>query len=242
MSREPAPDSPRVIAVVPTYDEAENIPRMLDALLALPLRLDVLVVDDGSPDGTGEIVAARAAADPRVRLLARTSKDGLGPAYLAGFAAALEHDPDAVVQIDADGSHDPADVPRLVAALDGADLAIGSRYVPGGRIAGWTAPRRALSREGNRYARLWLPVGVRDLTGGFKAWRAPILAKVVEAGVTTVGYGFQIETTVRARALGARIVEVPITFHDRDAGRSKMSAAVSLEAFLRVPTFRRLLR
>ena len=233
--------APAPVVVLPTYNEAENVPVIVPAILAADIRPDVLVVDDNSPDGTGDVVRRMQSQTPRVHLLERPAKEGLGPAYLAGFARALELGYDVVAQMDADGSHDPRDLTNLVRALDDADLVIGSRYVPDGRIVGWTRGRRLLSRGGNVYASSLLHVGVHDLTGGFKAWRADVLRKVLDHDVGTRGYGFQIETTVIAASLGARIVEVPITFRDRTLGTSKMSARVASEAFVAVPRLRRLL-
>jgi dolichol-phosphate mannosyltransferase len=227
----------RSIVVVPTYNERETIPEMLEQLLERPIGLEVLVVDDNSPDGTADLVRAAMAATPgRVHLLERPGKQGLGRAYAAGFAHAIGlggHD--AVIQMDADGSHDPADVDRLVAALEDADLAIGSRYVADGRVDGLTGGRAALSRGGNAYARLFLRAGVRDLTGGFKAWRADLLADLVAEATASDGYGFQIEMTLRAARNGARITEVPIVFHERRAGTSKMTIRIASEAARLVP-------
>ncbi len=228
------------VVVLPTYNEAENVPVIVPAILAADCRPDVLVVDDNSPDGTGDVVRRLQSATDRVQLLERRTKEGLGPAYLDGFARALELGYDVVAQMDADGSHDPRDLSTLVRALGEADLVIGSRYVDNGRIVGWTRGRRLLSRGGNVYASSLLRVGVHDLTGGFKAWRAELLRKVLDRDVGTRGYGFQIETTVIAASLGARIVEVPITFRDRTLGTSKMSARVASEALVAVPRLRRM--
>ncbi|HWC34989.1 MAG TPA: polyprenol monophosphomannose synthase [Mycobacteriales bacterium] len=231
-----------VVVVLPTYNERENIERIARAILERPCHPHLLVVDDGSPDGTAEIVRTLAAELPgRVTLLVRTGKAGLGPAYAAGFAAALaDLSPDVVVQMDADGSHDPADIDRLVAAVENTDLAIGSRYMAGGDIIGWSKHREVLSRAGNLYARVVLGSPLRDLTGGFKAWRADLLAKVDAATTATHGYGFQIEMTTRARAMGATIVEIPIVFRERVAGSSKMSTRIAMEALRGVPAMRRI--
>jgi dolichol-phosphate mannosyltransferase len=178
-----------------------------------------------------------------VSLLPRTEKDGLGRAYAAGFAHALRtFSPTCVVQMDADGSHDPVDIDRLVAALDNADLALSSRYMPGGDVVGWSKHREWLSRAGNLYARVMLSTALSDLTGGFKAWRSELLEKVHAETTESHGYGFQIEMTTRARALGARIVEVPIVFRERETGTSKMSARIAVEALRGVPAMRRILR
>lgn len=237
------PPARATVVVVPTYNEADNISGILGRILASPVQPDVIVVDDNSPDGTGTLVADMSRDEPRVRLHVRPRKAGLGRAYIDGFQLALaEPRYDAVVQMDADGSHDPADIDRLVGALSTADLAIGSRYVPGGSVKGWATHRLALSRGGNRYARSLLGVGIRDLTGGFKAWRPPLLAQVTAATTMIEGYGFQIEMTVRALAAGARVVEIPITFRERVAGESKMSAKIGMEALRTVPRLRGLLR
>jgi dolichol-phosphate mannosyltransferase len=229
-----------VVVVLPTYNERENVERTVAAVLACRSHPDVVVVDDSSPDGTGELVRRLAAAEPeRVELFERPVKEGLGRAYAAGFEHVLRTDHDIVVQMDVDGSHDAADVDRLVAALDNADLALGSRYVPGGDVSGWTKGREWLSRGGNTYARLLLGSSLRDLTGGFKAWRADLLRTVDSASTASDGYAFQIEMTMRAVRRGARVVEVPIVFRDREVGQSKMSGRIALEALLGVPGMRR---
>jgi dolichol-phosphate mannosyltransferase len=227
----------RTVVVIPTYDERDTIEATVHALLERPCQPDVLIVDDSSPDGTGDIVRALSAETPgRIELLVRPGKQGLGRAYIAGFAQAVATERyDVVVQMDADGSHDPADIDRLVAATDHADLVIGSRYVSGGSSAGLSRGREALSRGGNLYARFLVHRGVSDLTGGFKAWRAPLLAGIVDQPTSSDGYAFQIEMTVRATRAGARIVEVPIIFHERRAGRSKMDWRIALEAAWVVP-------
>ncbi|HVT22012.1 MAG TPA: polyprenol monophosphomannose synthase [Mycobacteriales bacterium] len=233
-----------VVVVMPTYNERDNIDKIVRAVIDRPCAPHVLIVDDSSPDGTGEAVSKLAAEFPgRVSLVTRTQKDGLGGAYAAGFAAALDgFDPGTVVQMDADGSHDPADIDRLVAALRHADLAIGSRYVGGGDVVGWSLHREVLSRAGNLYARALLGSRLRDLTGGFKAWRADLLRKLHAETTASHGYGFQIEMTTRARAAGATIVEIPIVFRERVAGASKMSARIAMEALRGVPAMRRILR
>lgn len=219
---------PGTIVVVPTRNEVGNIGVLVDALSALGL--PTLVVDDASPDGT-----AAKAREHGAEVLERQGVRGLGPAYRDGFAWALAGGYDTVVQMDADLSHDPADVPRLVAA--GADLALGSRYVPGGGTRNWGLRRRALSRFGSLYARAWLGVPVADLTGGFKCWRADLLGRVLQQPLVSDGYAFQVETTLAAHRLGARLAEVPIVFTERTEGRSKMSLAITIEAALRVPRF-----
>jgi dolichol-phosphate mannosyltransferase len=230
-----------VVVVLPTYNERENIERVARAILARPSQPRLLVVDDGSPDGTAEIVTSLAAEHPgRVTLLSRAGKSGLGRAYAAGFAAALaDGDAEIVVQMDADGSHDPADIDRLIAALDSSDVALGSRYVAGGSVSGWSRHRELISRGGNRYARALLRTQLRDLTGGFKAWRAECLAGLDAASTASDGYAFQIEMTMRALRSGARVIEVPIVFHERVAGTSKMSTRIAVEALLGVPAMRK---
>jgi len=233
-----------VVVVLPTYNERANIERIADAILGRPVEASLLVVDDGSPDGTADLVRGLIKANPgRVELLERTSKDGLGRAYVAGFTAVLDSGKyDIVVQMDADFSHDPADIDRLVAALDQADLAMGSRYAPGGAVSGWSKRREVLSRCGNTYARFLLRSPLHDLTGGFRAWRTDLVAKIDPSKTTSDGYAFQIEIAARAAEARARIVEVPITFHERAAGESKMSGRIALEALLSVPSMRRHLR
>ncbi len=225
--------------MLPTYNEADNLERLVGALLeAAPEIEGILVVDDASPDGTGAIADRLAAGDERIDVLHRPRKDGLGPAYAAGFERVLAEGAELIVQMDADLSHDPADVPRLLAAMTDADLALGSRYVPGGGVGEWGAVRRAISRWGSIYARLWLGVDVADLTGGFKCFRREVLEAVRVASVGALGYAFQVETTYRAALAGFRIVEIPIVFHDRRVGESKMSRAIVAEAALRVPLMR----
>jgi dolichol-phosphate mannosyltransferase len=225
-----------ICLILPTYDEAASI----EAVIAGARRalagedLHVLVVDDASPDGTGAL-AEELGAD----VLHRPRKLGLGSAYVAGFTRALAHDPELVCQMDGDGSHDPADLPRLVQlARDGADLALGSRYVPGGGVAGWHPARRAISRAGCLYARTVLRVPVRDLTGGLKTWRAGALRAIEPATVRSQGYAFQVELTYRALRRGLRVVETPIVFRERGAGRSKMTTRIALEAAWLVPALR----
>jgi dolichol-phosphate mannosyltransferase len=226
--------------VLPTYREADNVERMVHALRAVaPPDARVLIVDDASPDGTGLLADRLAAADPQISVLHRSAKRGLGPAYIAGFDHALAHGAGTVCEIDCDFSHDPAVVPQLIeACASGADLALGSRYVPGGGTRNWGLVRRVISRGGSMYARIVLGVGVRDLTGGFKCFRREVLETIALAGVTANGYTFQIEMTYRTLRKGFRVVEVPITFVDRVAGGSKMSRAIVLEAVWKVPALR----
>jgi dolichol-phosphate mannosyltransferase len=230
--------------ILPTYDEAENIERIVAAALAqlasaAPAGYRVLVVDDQSPDGTGRLADRLAAADPHVEVLHRTDRDGLGPAYLAGFRHALANGAQRILEMDADFSHDPADIPRLLAAVDaGADLALGSRYVAGGAVADWGLLRRVLSRGGCTYARSVLGIGIRDLTGGFKCFRREVLESIDLDTVRSHGYAFQVELTYRAVQAGFRVVEVPITFRDRENGQSKMSWRIAAEAMWLVPMLR----
>jgi len=195
----------------------------------------VLVIDDGSPDGTGELADELAAAHDRVAVLHRTAKAGLGPAYVAGFRRALADGADLVLEMDCDFSHDPADVPRLIAAAADADVVVGSRYAAGGRIENWGAGRRFVSRAGSLYAQILLAAPLRDLTGGFKCYRRAVLERIDLDAVRSRGYAFQIETTYRALRAGFRVVEIPIVFTDREAGTSKMSRSIVLEAIWRVP-------
>jgi dolichol-phosphate mannosyltransferase len=218
--------------ILPTYNERENIREISAAILAALPEATLLVVDDGSPDGTGGIADELAARDPRIRVRHRTAKQGLGRAYLDGFSVALGQGAAVVVQMDADWSHDPAVLPDLVRPItdDRADLVIGSRYVKGGGVEDWGIGRRLVSRGGSTFARIVLGLAPHDLTGGFKAWRAGTLASVPFDGVRAGGYVFQIEMTYRASRFGARATEVPITFRDRRLGQSKMSRRIIVEA------------
>jgi dolichol-phosphate mannosyltransferase len=231
----------RAVVCVPTYDERENVEPLVRALGdVLDLERDrVLVIDDGSPDGTGEIADRLAGELPWLDVLHRGRKEGIGRAYLAGFDRALETDAELVLEMDCDFSHDPADVRRLIAACEsGADLALGSRWVDGGGTENWGLLRRLISRGGSLYARVVLGVGVRDLTGGFKCFRRAVLETIDRDAIAARGYGFQIEGTYRALRAGFRVVEVPITFVDRRVGESKMSGAIVLEAMRQVPVLR----
>ncbi len=231
---------------VPTYNERETVRPLVTAvreqLDAHGIDGHVLVIDDGSPDGTGDIADALAAADPQVHVLHRTEKGGIGPAYIAGFRYALAQGADLVLEMDCDFSHDPADVPRLIAAASDADLVLGSRYTPGGAVAKWGIVRRGISRGGSLYAQAILGVGVRDLTGGFKCFRRKVLEAIPLDEVGGAGYVFQIEMTYRATLLGFRVREVPITFTDRTEGSSKMSKSIVFEAVTHVPRLRWQLR
>jgi len=229
----------RALICLPTYNERENLEPMLRALGEV-LGLDdrVLVIDDNSPDGTGELADRLAAELGAVEVLHRARKEGLGPAYLAGFKRALELGAELVVEIDCDFSHDPADVPRLLDTAADVDLVLGSRYVPGGSVENWGAVRRAISAGGSLYARLLLGVPVRDLTGGFKCFRRAVLETIDLDAVHSRGYAFQIELTYRALRRGFRVREIPIRFVDREVGGSKMSRAIVLEAIWKVPLLR----
>ena len=231
--------APRTHVVVPTYDEADNIEPLTAALLAvLPAGARITIVDDASPDGTGVIVDRLAELHEGIDVLHRESKDGLGPAYVAGFRHVLDAGAELIVQMDADFSHEPAAVPRLIAAAASADLVLGSRYVAGGSVGRWGGRRRRVSRWGSAYARTWLGVGVADLTGGFKCFRRPVLEAIGIDSVGSLGYAFQVETTYRAIRAGFRVTEVPIHFHDRRVGESKMSRTIIAEAAWRVPLMR----
>jgi dolichol-phosphate mannosyltransferase len=228
--------------ILPTFNEADNLENMVRS--ALPRLAEaspehhILVVDDNSPDGTGRIADRLAEETERVEVLHRAGKQGLGRAYLAGFARALESGAELLMEMDCDFSHDPADLPRLIRAADDADLVLGSRYVPGGGVERWGLVRRALSRGGSLYAQVLLGLPVRDLTGGFKCFRRAVLQKLDLDGIAADGYGFQIEMTYRAVQAGFRVVEVPIVFRDRRVGQSKMSARIALEAVWKVPALR----
>lgn len=233
------PERGPVWVVLPTYNEATSIERLAAAARAkLPASAQILIVDDNSPDGTGEIAARLAEADSAIHCLHRPAKEGLGPAYIAGFRQALAGGAGLIVEMDADFSHEPAYLPRLLEAAERADLAIGSRYVPGGGVSDWGGVRRAISRGGSAYARFVLGVGVRDLTGGFKCFRREVLEAIDLGAVRARGYAFQVEMTYRAIELGFDVVEVPIVFRDREAGTSKMSRSIVLEAIWRVPMLR----
>ena len=227
---------PRAVVCLPTYNERENLEAMLRALADKGVR--VLVVDDSSPDGTGELADRFAAELDFVDVLHRERKEGLGPAYLAGFRRALADGAELVLEMDCDFSHDPKDVPRLIAAAEQADVVLGSRYVQGGGVRNWGLLRRFVSAGGSWYARMLLGVSVHDLTGGFKCYRRAVLERIDLDAIASKGYAFQIETTYRALRAGFRVVEVPITFVDREAGGSKMSKAIVMEAMWKVPALR----
>jgi dolichol-phosphate mannosyltransferase len=234
MTEQPAGE-PNALVIVPTFNERESIAEAARRLFAAAEgKVHLLVVDDSSPDGTAEVVRSMAEERRDIHLLERTTKAGLGDAYVAGFRWAMERGYKAVVEMDADLSHDPAAVPELLAALEGADLVIGSRYVPGGAIQNWGGFRKGLSRLGNVYAGAWLRLGVKDLTSGFRAFRTSALESQDLGTVATHGYAFQIEMARRVQQAGGRIAEVPITFVERTAGQSKMSRRIVVEALLQV--------
>ena len=224
----------RVLVIVPTYNEIENVEAILARLHASVPAAHALVVDDGSPDGTGELAERLAAADTRVHVLRRPGKGGLGPAYVAGFRWARERGYDVVVEMDADGSHAPEQLPRLLDALASADLVLGSRYVPGGRVTDWPAHRLLLSRAGNTYTRWALRLPLADATGGYRAARGELIDRLHFDDVASEGYCFQVDWAWRAVRSGARVAEVPITFAERQFGRSKMSGSIVREALVRV--------
>jgi dolichol-phosphate mannosyltransferase len=225
--------------VLPTYDEASNLePLVIAVRERLPGTGRILIVDDNSPDGTGQIADRLAGEVEDVSVLHRPRKEGIGPAYVAGFRRALEGGAELVAQMDADFSHDPADLPRLLEAAEDADLVLGSRYVHGGGVADWGPVRRAISRGGSAYARTLLGVPIRDMTGGFKVFRRRAVEAIDLGSISAAGYAFQVETTFRAIRAGLRVVEVPITFSERRVGESKMSGGIVLEAALQVPAMR----
>jgi dolichol-phosphate mannosyltransferase len=226
--------SRRVVMVVPTYNEADNVEWVVDRLLRAHPEVHVMVVDDASPDGTGDIAERMAATDRRVQVIHRTDKTGLGPAYLQGFAVALEQGYDVIGEMDADGSHQPEQLGRLLAAIGEADLVIGSRWVRGGSVVNWGPFRKALSVGGNVYARTILGVPVRDLTAGYRLFRAATLRAIDLGSVESVGYCFQTDLTVRTLDAGLRVVEVPIDFLERERGQSKMHSGIATESLRRI--------
>jgi dolichol-phosphate mannosyltransferase len=226
---------PESLVIIPTYDEAENIrPIVARTLAATTASVHVLVVDDNSPDGTGDIADELAAQTDRVHVLHRTVKDGLGGAYLAGFAWGLEHGYDKLVEMDADGSHHPEYLPRMLELADGDDLVLGSRWVPGGRVENWPWYRELLSRGGNLYTRMALGIAVRDATGGFRVFTRSALERIDLSGIASKGYCFQVDLCWRALEAGLRVVETPITFTEREFGVSKMSGNIVRESLLLV--------
>jgi dolichol-phosphate mannosyltransferase len=224
----------KVVVIIPTYNERENLEQIVSRIHASVPGASVLVADDNSPDGTGEIADKLAAEDDRINVLHRPGKSGLGAAYLAGFRWALEHGYGVLVEMDADGSHDPAELPSLLAALGDADLVLGSRWVPGGTVRNWPKSREFLSRGGNAYTRIMLGIGVRDATGGYRAYREETLRAIALDSVESQGYCFQVDLVLRVLGAGLTVAEVPITFTERTRGASKMSRAIIVEALWRV--------
>ncbi|MEU5843657.1 polyprenol monophosphomannose synthase [Rhodococcus sp. NPDC047139] len=227
--------SARTLVIIPTYNERENLGRIITRLHAALPHTHVLVVDDGSPDGTGALADELAAADERIAVLHRTEKNGLGAAYIAGFRWGLEHDYTVLVEMDADGSHAPEQLHLLLEKIDaGADLVLGSRYVPGGTVVNWPWHREVLSRGGNIYSRLALGVSIRDITGGYRAYRREVLEKLDLDAIASHGYCFQVDLAWRTLQAGFTVAEVPITFTEREIGESKMNGNIVQEALVRV--------
>ena len=224
----------RVLVVIPTYNELENLPIIVAGVRAAAPEVKILIADDNSPDGTGEVADGLAAKDNSVQVLHRTKKSGLGAAYLEAFQWAKTNDFDVVVEMDADGSHSPADLVRILAALTDSDVVLGSRWVKGGRVVNWPKSREFLSRGGNLYTRLWLGIPLKDATGGFRAYRMTAIAKIDVSKVESQGYCFQVDMAWRAVRCGLRVTEVPITFVEREIGESKMNQAIVKEALWRV--------
>lgn len=224
----------KALVIIPTYNEAENIKPIVARVRAAVPEVDILVADDNSPDGTGKLADELAAADQQVHVLHRQGKEGLGAAYMAGFRWGIEHGYGVLVEMDADGSHQPEELPRLLTALKGADLVLGSRWMPGGRVVNWPKSRELISRGGSTYSRLLLGVPMRDVTGGYRAFRAETLAGLGLDAVASAGYCFQVDLARRAIDAGFHVVEVPITFVDRELGDSKMSRDIFVEALWRV--------
>ncbi len=224
----------KTLIIIPTYNEIESLPRQVDGVRDVAPDAHILVVDDGSPDGTGEWADGRATIDDHVFVMHRAAKQGLGAAYLAAFSWALERDYDVVIEMDADGSHRAQDLPKILAQAENHDLVIGSRWIPGGTVVNWPAHRKFLSTNANRYVRLALGVPIRDATAGFRSYRAPILRKLALAQVESQGYCFQIDMAWRVMLAGGTVSEVPITFVERNAGASKMSGAIIREALAKV--------
>ncbi|MEO9137626.1 MAG: polyprenol monophosphomannose synthase [Jatrophihabitans sp.] len=232
--RQPSTRQDRVLVIIPTYDERENIERIVERVRTSVPAAHILVVDDGSPDGTGKIADSLADADAQVHVMHRSAKKGLGAAYIAGFDWGLDAGFEVLVEMDADGSHAPEQLPRLLSALDRADLVLGSRWVPGGAVVNWPRSRRALSKGGSLYSRLALGLDLRDVTGGYRAFRREVLEEIDYAAVASEGYCFQVDLAARTVRAGYRVVEVPITFVERERGESKMSNAIVREALIKV--------
>ncbi|WP_406379973.1 polyprenol monophosphomannose synthase [Streptomyces sp. NBC_01618] len=227
----------RTLVIIPTYNEAENIKPIVSRVRAAVPEADILIADDNSPDGTGKVADELTSADEQVQVLHRKGKEGLGAAYLAGFRWGIEHGYGVLVEMDADGSHQPEELPRLLTALKGADLVLGSRWVPGGRVVNWPKTREMISRGGSTYSRLLLGLRTRDVTGGYRAFRAETLEGIGLDRVASQGYCFQVDLARRAIEAGYHVVEVPITFVDREIGDSKMSRDILVEALWRVTSW-----
>jgi len=239
MTETRSPARPRALVCLPTYDEKDNVVPITEGILSATPDVDVLIIDDNSPDGTGKLADGIAAREPRVKVLHRAGKEGLGKAYLAGFDWALRHGYELILEMDADFSHDPRYLPGMLEAARGADLVLGSRNVPGGGTVNWGVGRKIISRGGSLYARTILGIAVRDLTGGFKCFHRKVLESIDLPTVECSGYAFQIELTFRALRRGFRVVEFPIVFVDRRVGQSKMSKRIVLEALRKVWSIRR---
>lgn len=224
----------KILTIIPTYDEIDALPGTVARLRAAVPDTDVLIVDDNSPDGTGDLADELSAQDPQIHVLHRTAKTGLGGAYIAGFRWGLDRDYDLLVELDADGSHQPEQLPKLLAKIDEADLVIGSRWVPGGSVVNWPLHRVAISRAGSLYSRTLLGLKVRDITAGFRVFRRSVLEEIDLGSIESVGYGFQVDMTFRVAGMGKTIAEVPITFVERTQGVSKMSSNIVVEAMLNV--------
>ncbi|HKU12242.1 polyprenol monophosphomannose synthase [Sinomonas sp.] len=225
----------RILTIIPTYNELESLPKTLGRLRSAVPASDVLVADDNSPDGTGDLADRIASEDPQVHVMHRRGKEGLGAAYIAGFRWALERDYDVIVEMDADGSHQPEQLPRLLDAVEaGADLVIGSRWVQGGTVVNWPLYRQLISRTGSTYARTMLGLKIKDMTAGYRAFRRTTLEKLDLDSVESVGYGFQVDLAWRVAKMGLKVVEVPVTFVERELGSSKMSGNIVVEAMLNV--------
>ncbi len=224
----------RILTIIPTYNELESLPITVDRLRASVPESDVLIVDDQSPDGTGELADKMAQEDAQIHVMHRKGKGGLGGAYIAGFKWGLDRDYDVLIELDADGSHQPEQLPTLISQIDRADLVIGSRWVPGGKVVNWPVHRQFISRFGSFYSRTLLGLKVRDITAGYRVFRASTLRKIDLDSIQSVGYGFQVDMTFRVAKLGLTIVEVPIAFIERELGDSKMSTGIAIEAMINV--------
>ncbi|MFC0581015.1 polyprenol monophosphomannose synthase [Micrococcoides hystricis] len=224
----------RILTIIPTYNELESLPITVDRLRSSVPESDVLIVDDQSPDGTGQLADEMAQVDQQIHVMHRKGKGGLGGAYIAGFKWGLDRGYDVLIELDADGSHQPEQLPTLISQIDRADLVIGSRWVPGGKVVNWPVHRQLISRFGSFYSRTLLGLKVRDITAGYRVFRATTLRKIDLDAIESVGYGFQVDMTFRVARLGLTIVEVPIAFIERELGDSKMSTGIAIEAMINV--------